>query len=140
MADDGKDGDDDKVGYRRPPRRTRFKPGQSGNPRGRPKGLRAFKSDMREVLNSPVRIVKDGKLRRVSAQVAGILRLMEAALTKGDIRALEKFLTLAQVYGLDEPLAADQSGTDAEDAAILEDFVRRRGLTAAASFKGKRKK
>ena len=32
--------DDQRVGYRRPPVRTRFGPGQSGNPRGRPKGAR----------------------------------------------------------------------------------------------------
>ena len=30
------DEDDDRVGYRRPPRHTQFKKGQSGNPRGRP--------------------------------------------------------------------------------------------------------
>ncbi|MBD3572826.1 hypothetical protein EJ082_07565 [Brevundimonas diminuta] len=30
------DDDDDWVGYRRPPKHTRFKKGQSGNPRGRP--------------------------------------------------------------------------------------------------------
>jgi len=32
----GHDEDDDWVGYRRPPKSTRFKKGQSGNPRGRP--------------------------------------------------------------------------------------------------------
>lgn len=36
----GGDGDDEDVGYGKPPKRTRFKPGQSGNPKGRPK--RAF--------------------------------------------------------------------------------------------------
>ena len=29
------DDDDDRVGYGKPPKRTRFRPGQSGNPRGR---------------------------------------------------------------------------------------------------------
>lgn len=32
------------VGYRRPPRQTRFKKGRSGNPRGRPPGSRNFAS------------------------------------------------------------------------------------------------
>ncbi|MCC0063663.1 MAG: hypothetical protein H6895_06185 [Defluviimonas sp.] len=31
---------DDKVGYGRPPEKHRFKPGQSGNPRGRPRRSR----------------------------------------------------------------------------------------------------
>ena len=30
------------VGYGRPPRKTRFKKGQSGNPRGRRKGIEIF--------------------------------------------------------------------------------------------------
>lgn len=32
---------DYEVGYGKPPQQTRFKPGQSGNPRGRPKGAKA---------------------------------------------------------------------------------------------------
>ena len=36
MADD-KDKRDYEIGYGKPPKQTRFKPGQSGNPRGRPK-------------------------------------------------------------------------------------------------------
>jgi hypothetical protein len=32
----------DAVGYRRPPRNRQFKPGQSGNPTGRPKGTKNF--------------------------------------------------------------------------------------------------
>ena len=34
--------DDDAVGYGKPPKETRFKPGRSGNPRGRPKGSKNF--------------------------------------------------------------------------------------------------
>ena len=37
-----------KVGYKRPPVSTRFKPGSSGNPKGRPKGQRNFKTIMRK--------------------------------------------------------------------------------------------
>jgi hypothetical protein len=36
MADDG----DSRVGYKRPPQHSKFKPGQSGNPKGRPKGAK----------------------------------------------------------------------------------------------------
>ena len=32
--------DDDPVGYKTPPKNTQFQPGQSGNPKGRPKGTK----------------------------------------------------------------------------------------------------
>ena len=38
IIDDTADKDDGKVGYGKPPMNTRFKAGQSGNPKGRPKG------------------------------------------------------------------------------------------------------
>ena len=40
----------DKVGYKHPPKHTRFKPGQSGNPRGRPKRARSLKAEFLEEL------------------------------------------------------------------------------------------
>jgi Family of unknown function (DUF5681) len=33
---------DNRVGYRRLPRHSRFQSGQSGNPRGRPKGVKSL--------------------------------------------------------------------------------------------------
>jgi hypothetical protein len=40
--------DDYEVGYKRPPRNTRFCKGQTGNPHGRPKGARNIKTDLAE--------------------------------------------------------------------------------------------
>jgi hypothetical protein len=50
----------DAVGYKRPPREHQFRPGQSGNPSGRPKGARNFKSELREELGELVTI-RDGE-------------------------------------------------------------------------------
>jgi hypothetical protein len=44
------------VGYGRPPVHTRFKPGQSGNPRGRRKGQRNVSTVLAETLNQRIRI------------------------------------------------------------------------------------
>jgi hypothetical protein len=38
------------VGHAKPPKHTRFQPGQSGNPRGRPKGTKNLKTDLIEEL------------------------------------------------------------------------------------------
>ena len=46
-----------RVGYRNPPKRTQFKKGQSGNPKGRPKGSRN-KVSHRTMLEELVRISK----------------------------------------------------------------------------------
>ena len=47
---------DYEVGYRKPPKHTRFKPGQSGNLRGRPKGTKNLKTDLMEELGEKILI------------------------------------------------------------------------------------
>ena len=94
MSDSGS-AQDGKVGYKRPPTQTRFQKGQSGNPRGRQRGVRNFAVDVKRSLEIPVTLNDKGRPRRVSTQEALVLRLREKAL-KGDNRALETLLSLAK--------------------------------------------
>jgi hypothetical protein len=80
-----------KIGYGRRPVHSRFKPGQSGNPRGRPKGGLNFETDLKRTLQAPVTVNDGGKPRTVTTQEALLLRLREKAL-KGDVKALDKLL------------------------------------------------
>ena len=77
------------------------KPGRSGNSKGRPKGVRNFKTDVQTTLKAPVRVTHGGKPRNVSTQAAMLLRLREKALG-GDGRALDRLLGLAQIYNNEE--------------------------------------
>jgi hypothetical protein len=73
MPDDEKS--DYKVGYKRPPLHTRFQKGQSGNPRGRPKGSKNFSTLLSEALNEPVVITEDGRRRTISKRELGVRQL-----------------------------------------------------------------
>lgn len=76
------------VGYRKPPESTRFKPGQSGNPKGRPKGARNRPQTqaariidlMREATERQVTILEGGKKIRITAREAVTRRLVVDAM------------------------------------------------------------
>ena len=59
-ADDSA-GDQEKVGYKQPPKQTRYRAGRSGKPSGRPKGARGLATIMREVASETHTIVENGK-------------------------------------------------------------------------------
>ena len=56
---------DNRVGYRRPPRHSRFQPGQSGNPRGRPRGVKSLSDIVRKIVGQKVTVTENGRVRRV---------------------------------------------------------------------------
>ena len=111
------------VGYGKPPREHRFKPGQSGNPRGRPKGARGFKADVEEALRATIVITEDGKQRRITIVAAALKRLIQKAVQKGDLRAIETLFTLARQQDATAP--SEAAMPDADDRALLADYMRR---------------
>src|SRR5262245_39697342 len=88
------------VGYGRPPRNRQFKPGQSGNPRGRPKGRKTFAAALADGLRRSVRARdKNGKIRTLTAQEAMIQSQINKALA-GDGKAFAKLTQLADQHGV----------------------------------------
>jgi len=112
-----------RVGYRRPPTHSRFKPGQSGNPRGRPKGAKNIDTLCRSLLSRKVTIQEHGGRRRVSAVEAILLASIQRAV-RGDNRAAKLLLDLQQRLPRTEDAEAAATSTE-EDAAIIADFLRK---------------
>jgi Family of unknown function (DUF5681) len=73
------------VGYRNPPRGSRFRKGQSGNPKGRPRGRRT-ELPYEAVLGQKVIVRENGRERRVTAAEAFLLHLTKLGL-EGDSAA-----------------------------------------------------
>jgi hypothetical protein len=87
------------IGYRKPPIETRFQPGTSGNPKGRPKGGRNLKRAAQEVFTSMVLVREGGRARRVTRLEALLLTTMERGL-KGNDRAAQGAIKIALLLGL----------------------------------------
>jgi len=119
-----KDKKDYEVGYGKPPKHSQFKKGQSGNPKGKPKGSCNLKTDVISVLNSRIVVNENGQTRKVSTQLATLMRLRERAL-QGDSRAMDRLLMLAADYNNEETPRDQAPPISEDDAAILEDFRRR---------------
>ena len=108
------------VGYGRPPVEHQFQPGQSGNPSGRPKGVRNVSFDLLEELAGFVSI-KDGETSvKVTRQRAIIKGLVQAALD-GDQRAATTVFSWSwRAFGSEPEPETDETESDPDDQAIAE--------------------
>src|ERR1700675_493615 len=91
------------VGYGKPRQHARFHKGQSGNPRGRPKGSRNLSTLMAKALNEPVVISENGKRKRITTREAVLKQLVNKA-TSGDPKAIQLLLgEIRQLEGREPP-------------------------------------
>jgi hypothetical protein len=67
---------DYEVGYGKPPRHTRFKKGQSGNLRGRPRGAKNLTTLLSDALDQLVVVTENGRRRKIAKRELGIAQLV----------------------------------------------------------------
>ena len=116
------------VGYRKPPKHTRFQPGRSGNPQGRPKDTKNLKTDLMEELGEKILIREGDQSHKVSKQRA-VVKTLVARTLKGDARAatlLTSMMMRLLETGEGAPDVEEALGNDEHEILqAFEDRVRR---------------
>lgn len=81
------------VGYKKPPKHSQFKKGQSGNQKGRPQGTTNLKTDLKEELAEQMTVREAGRPIRISKQRA-LIKSLVARTLNGDMRCAVILLNL----------------------------------------------
>jgi hypothetical protein len=85
------------VGRGKPPLGTRFKKGQSGNPKGRPRGTKNLKTDLMEELQETIVVREGDRTVRMSKQRLMVKTVMNMSL-RGDARAFVALLRMIMSF------------------------------------------
>jgi Family of unknown function (DUF5681) len=109
------------VGYARPPTSSQFQPGQSGNPQGRPKGVRNASSMARDALERTINV----KGKKTTVRKAAYRRLGDRAVA-GDAKALDYLLSLESDERLPGSDHAQAQPLSVKDLELLQGFFDRR--------------
>jgi hypothetical protein len=116
------------IGFGRPPKHSQFKPGKSGNPRGRPKKRASLQDIVTAVLFEKM-AVRMGERTQKIASVDVLIRTAVNRALKGDHRFLTSVIAIIRMSGLCE-MDANASISDidrSDDEAILANFLKRHG-------------
>lgn len=109
-----------KVGYGRPPAEHRFKAGQSGNPKGRPKGKKNPDKMLRELLDRKISIRESGQVKRITFLEAMFLRFAEDAL-RGNVKSAAFLLSR---YQNDDRASDGSSALTPDDQKIIHEYMK----------------
>jgi Family of unknown function (DUF5681) len=108
------------VGYGKPPHHSRFKKGQSGNPKGKPGGAKNLSTLVNAAVNERVIVAEDSGQRKISKLEAMIKQFVNRA-ARGDWRAFKILYDILQdIETRTDAVSSETSGFTAEDAKVIE--------------------
>ena len=117
---------DYEVGYQKPPKHSRFRRGQSGNPRGRPQGTKNLKTDLMEELSEKIVVREGDRSQKISKQRALLKSVVNRAI-QGDPRATA--IALSTMMRL---LDTGEGAPDVEDSLFDDELAILRAYEARA--------
>jgi hypothetical protein len=117
------------VGYGKPPDASRFKPGQTGNSKGRPKGHKNLKTLIRQAMTARISVQEGSSNRQVSKIEGVVLRQLQNALKGNDRSAMAVIRMALQLGFLDDATEDHQAEArlSATDESILKELIARHG-------------
>ena len=118
------DEDDHIARHQRPPRKGQFKPGQSGNPHGRPKNSRNIKTYIDELLSQTIPVIEGGKTRKIPRAEAIAIQLVNQA-AKGEPKGLAAVISLTREFDAAVGQLRPNVLARAEDAVVLKGIIAR---------------
>ena len=121
----------ERASYGRPPKDRQFKPGKSGNPKGRPKRSRNIATEILAELDRKITVREDGREIKLSKAEALAKSLVARAL-KGEMRAVGMLLSILPEKFAVVPDANQESALEQQEVAILERLIARRLASNAA--------
>jgi len=119
--------DEYKVGRGRPPRHTRFKMGQSGNPKGRPRGSRNISAIIAQVMAEKIAVTENGRKRTIPTREAIIRGLRNDALM-GNQKSRALLISIdfqMEARSAETEHEGGTSNVSQNDKEIMERFVER---------------
>jgi hypothetical protein len=115
---------DYEIGYGKPPVKHRFKPGQSGNRRGRPRDSVNVATAVRNAAKQKRMVTVDGKQSEMTSLDIAVRRQFEKAVN-GDTKAFQAVVFLVEAYAPEMLTAPVQKAVDEEGKALLQDYAAR---------------
>jgi hypothetical protein len=108
-----------KVGKGKPPKRTQFRKGRSGNPKGRPKGSVNLASEISKELKQRV-TVKEGGINKTIPKQTAVAKALVNKSMQGDMRAGSLVMAISERGSTDE---AEGLPVSAEERALLRHYL-----------------
>jgi Family of unknown function (DUF5681) len=112
------------VGYGKPPKRTQFTPGKSGNPSGHKNGKKNFATVLGTELDRRLFVNEEGRRRKITKREAVAKQLVNKA-ASGDPKAIPVLLNETRFHEAEAAVGLPSVTMAQEDHLVMANIVRR---------------